>query len=716
MKLHFPTRNSIRPCSAVRYMSILLLSDVVVAAEPSSLMDERTLQEVVVTAQKRSERLQDVPISISVLGGERLDTSTAQGITESLSRVPGVMADESSIGGGTQLRMRGVTATSSVFAGASTVAYYLDSVPFGFLYSAILPDTNAYDLDRVEVLRGPQGTLYGASSLAGVVRVLTHNADPNAFGFKVRAATSSTEGGGENYRGDMAVNVPLVDGKLAMRMVAGYQSLSGWIDKPIEKNANDAKISNVRLKINAQPSDQLSIGASVWRSRADYGAPSAGLDNGQRNSLIDEPISSDFDAYSLKADYDFYGVSLTSMTSYLDYVNESYYDVLIIGGAPGIFQYLFPAKLFAQEFNLVSTNEGNWRWSLGGLYRDEQEETRFYWNPTYAQRTQDLYASESYAVFGELTRIFLDGQLELTGGLRYFEDRVKQDQRATFNGAPPAGPYADTTFDATTPRLILTWYPNEHATVYASYGEGFRSGRAQNINILRISPAFDPIKPDTLTNYELGAKGGLWGGRLNFDAALYYMDWRDIQQQLSVYDPVVANYWSTLVNSKSASGMGFDLGITAELVEGLTLGATFSTNDLGFDTDVFSGGVLLFSKDDRPNLSPERTIGASVDYAVALGGRGYEGRFSASVNYTSEQFNRSLARGAVTVAEGDPMTIGRASFSISAPSGWTATLFADNINNEQGSPSAIPATSPGNGNGNFRIRPRTIGAQVDYRY
>ena len=106
---------------------------------------------------------------------------------------------------------------------AALVGYYLDSVPFSLVKSAIAPDFDAYDLQRVEVLRGPQGTLYGANSENGLVRVLTNDADLNNYEFKARSSVSSTDGGGGNYRGDMAVNVPLVDGKLAARLVLGYQ-------------------------------------------------------------------------------------------------------------------------------------------------------------------------------------------------------------------------------------------------------------------------------------------------------------------------------------------------------------------------------------------------------------------------------------------------------------------------------------------------------------
>lgn len=193
--------------------------------------ETRPLEEVIVTAQKRAERLQDVPIAISVLDGASLDNATVEGVAAALNRVPGVTTVTGSFFGGTQVTVRGITAAGPVASGASPVSYYLDSAPFGLVKTAIVPDANAYDLDRVEVLRGPQGTLYGAGGVGGVVRILTKDANPDAFEIKARTSGSSTKDGGENYRGDMAVNVPIVAGKLAARAVVGYEDWGGWIDR-----------------------------------------------------------------------------------------------------------------------------------------------------------------------------------------------------------------------------------------------------------------------------------------------------------------------------------------------------------------------------------------------------------------------------------------------------------------------------------------------------
>jgi outer membrane receptor protein involved in Fe transport len=278
------------------------------------------IEEVIVTAQKRAERLQDVPISIAVLGGEGLDKSTVEGVTEALKRVPGV-TNTVGVNGGTQLAVRGVSAGGPLFSGSSPVAYYLDSVPFGFVKTAIVPDSNAYDVERVEILRGPQGTLYGASAQNGVVRVLTRDANPDAFELKTRTSVSTTDGGGDNYRVDAALNVPLVEDKLAARAVVGYQDMDGWVDAPNRDDVNDAKLVSYRLKVNARPTENLSIGLSAWRSDNDYGAPSTSDDQGRVASVHDQSIATDYDVYGLKIAYDFAGIRLTSSTSYLDYQN-----------------------------------------------------------------------------------------------------------------------------------------------------------------------------------------------------------------------------------------------------------------------------------------------------------------------------------------------------------------------------------------------------------
>jgi outer membrane receptor protein involved in Fe transport len=671
----------------------------------------QTLEEVVVTAQKRTERLQDVPIAITVLGGADLDKSTAQGTTEMLNRVPGVATTLTNQGGGTQVAVRGVTAGGPLFNGSSPIAYYIDSVPFGFIKTAIVPDSSAYDLARIEVLRGPQGTLYGASAQNGVVQLITNDARPDAFDLKARTLISSTKDGGENYRADMAMNVPIVQDKLAARLVAGYQSLSGWIDKPNKADANDAELRDVRLKVNAKPSEALSIGLSAWINREDYGAPSVSDDNMRQSSLVDESISTEYDVYGLKVDYEFPAVTLSSRTSYLDYTNEGTVDFAPAGLAVPLFTRL-NSDVVAQELILNSTGEGAWRWSLGAMYRDAEDLLRQEFPGILVVPVDFTEASKSTAVFGSLTRRLMDGKLELTAGLRHFEDDVTGKENISITGDPSAPLiHTKSTFQSNSPRFVVTVHPSDAFTLYASYAEGFRSGFNQHSFVLLAAPQFPPLKADNLVNYEVGAKGSAWDGRVTFDSAVFYMDWEDVQQTLTVDFNGAAV--TALVNGKSASGPGFEFAVTAELIERLQLGLNFSWNDLQMDAPVFSEGALLFAKGDRLNLSSEYTAGVSIDYEFPLGRNGFNGRFSTSANYGSEQDQRTIAGGTQLIGKGDDMLIARASFTVDFPNRWSATLLADNINNEKATP---VRDSTGVTDWSMRVRPRTIGVQVEYSF
>lgn len=672
---------------------------------------ELGLEEIVVTAQKREERLQDVPISISVLSGADLDRSTADGASELLNRVPGVIANTGNSFGGSSITIRGVS--SGTFNGASPVAYYLDGVPFGFVKFGLVPDTNVYDLERIEVLRGPQGTLYGASAQSGVVRILTADPDVNRFDFKARTSVSSTEAGGEGYRGDLAINVPIIDGKLAARAVVGYQDLSGWIDSPEGKEINDGEVGNYRLKVKAQPTENLSVGLSAWRSKSDYGSTNRSADGERRLSPapLERDFSTEYDVYGLKIGYDFPLFSITSTTGYLDYENSGNQD-LSLTGSPGTgILSAFYSKVRSQEVVLNSTHTKAWRWTFGAMYRDVDARLFQLFSPPEPVPIDFGDTSESLAVFGELTRVFFDGRFEVTGGLRYFEDDVAQLelQRYLNDGQPLYR--ADNTFEKVSPRVALTWHPSADLTAYVAYSEGFRSGFDQHAIVKAFAPDFPPVQEDNLKNYEVGVKGALWANRVNFEAAVYYVDWEDVQQTVTLN--VAGGQFTALGNGKSASGVGYDVGLTAQPVDRLTLGLNFSHNDLTQDSDVLIGGRPLFSRGDRLNTSPENTLGASVDYVFLPGNRGWQAQLSASANYISEQDSRGFFNGVSTNFPGDDMLIARTSVALSAGDHWSATLFVDNVNNERGAVTRSALNIPDQA---LRIRPRTVGLQLEYHY
>ena len=707
-------RNKLRLLVTV-WGGIIALPSVAVAqsAGSTSANPMAETSEIVVTAQKREQNLQEVPISITALGGDALDKGTAEGVAEALRSVPGVstLSDRNALG--TQVVVRGV-AGGGLFSGSGApIAYYLDSVPFGLVRTAVAPDATAYDLERVEVLRGPQGTLYGASALNGVVRVLTKDVDLDRFELKARGQASVTRYGGWNYRGDAAANLPIVEDRLGLRVTAGYQDFSGWIDRASARDANDAKMANVRVKLKAQPTDNLTIGLSAWISRGDYGAPNTGDGSRFNSATVDEPSTVDFDIYALNLRYDLGPVTISSATSYLKY---SSFNILDYGpfciGCGGFTQTNnLNSKVFTEELLVNSNGSGPWRWSLGGFFRDASDRSSYEFPGSPAGGFND--DSKSIAVFGEITHLFGDGQFELTGGLRYFRDRVKMADRA------PGSTIRDSaTFESTTPRAVLTWHPGDRTMIYASYSQGFRSGVVQAPEVITVG--FPPAAPDRLTNYEIGAKTDLLDRKLSVELSAYYIDWDDVQQSLAV--PIGNTFYTGIVNGASASGFGADFSLVARPANGLSFGGNISVNNLELDQDVLSGGLLLFHKGDRLNQSPRLTFGGFGAYDFDVGG-GYSANFSISANHTSRVSLRSLQNGVLYVSPSDRQFVGHASVAIRAPEHWELKLFVDNFTNEQGVTlsNAFPdpySTTPRSfiPAWDGRPRPRTVGLQLDFRY
>jgi outer membrane receptor protein involved in Fe transport len=509
----------------------------------------------------------------------------------------------------------------------------------------------------------------------------------------------------------MAVNVPLVEGKLAARVVAGYEDRGGWVDKPNlqQKDVNSGTLNNVRAKIKAQPTDSLSIELSAWHSRDEYDG-FTGANRGWTNpSAVNESVLVDYNIYGLSVGYALPAFTISSTTGYMNLKNDSLYDLSWVG-VPLIIGTVNNSDVFSEELIFNSSLEGPWRWTAGAMYRDGTEQLNqiFGGSLPSAAGIADT-ASTSVAVFGEVTRTL--GKLEFTAGLRRFEDKVTYDQPAAPSTNQTAF-FGEVNFHATSPRVVLTWHAADDALLYGSYAEGFRSGGTLSPD--RVSNGLSALKPDTLKNYEVGTKGELLDGRLKYDVSVFYIDWQDIQQTRTITLPSGIPV-SAQLNGDSASGFGSDVGLTLQPIEGLTLGLNFGWSDLTLDKDVLSvvGGVnTAFAKaGNRIPFSPEYTGGVSADYAFPLGTSGFEAVLSASASYVSSQIFRTILFDQIRSATGDNTTIGRVGFSIQAPKHWELNFFINNINNEQDVVvpdlfSLVP----------MRARPRTIGAQFAYEY
>jgi outer membrane receptor protein involved in Fe transport len=261
------------------------------------------------------------------------------------------------------------------------------------------------------------------------------------------------------------------------------------------------------------------------------------------------------------------------------------------------------------------------------------------------------------------------------------------------------------TFDALTPRVVLTYLPSRSFTAYASYSQGFRSGFNQSPSVIRTAPDLPPVDADKLHNYEIGAKGSALNGAFTFDTALYYIKWKDIQTNLTLRYlgvPIAAT-----VNGPSASGVGFDLAMAAHPTTGMDIGGTFSYSGLKLDEQIISNLIVLFGKGDRLSYSPEFTVGAFAAYSFPLGGD-LTGRFEASINHRSKVPARALVSGVSRLYLSDDAISARSAFSISSSKYWKATLFVDNLTNYKGM-----LQPPTDVSQMLRPRPRTIGLQIE---
>jgi outer membrane receptor protein involved in Fe transport len=659
------------------------------------------LEEIIVTAQKRSERLIDVPIAIAAFGDQALaDTGAAQ-LSDFLQTAPGVgIVDNQN---GTQnIQIRGI---NSVY-GNAPIGYYLDELPFSLIGNTQVPDVRTYDLQRVEVLRGPQGTLYGDGSLGGTIRILTNDPDLQELGGSVSlTGMDTTDGGGSTVAQGM-VNVPLSKDVAALRLVAGYEDYGGWVDNAAtgEHDENDRRIDTYRGKFRWAPSERLDMVFSAWHNESD-GTGSTLATKDYETAFPPDESKVDYDLYSATVRYAFDTVDLVSATSYMDYSHE------LLTYVAGLFAFTDETDedVFSQELRLTSKSDGPFRWT-GGLFYRAMDRGTFSALPDFFF-TQDLnMQSDAWAVFGEGTLSLLDKRLDLTVGLRYFEDQLDYSEvidPALLSLIQSVDPSYDgkvnETFDALSPKFNVAYKLADDWMVYGNVAKGFRTGQAQpaiSLGLAILSGVQVPsgIDPETLWSYEVGTKGAFADGRVRVEAAVYYNDWQDLQVPVAVTSQVRA-----LVNGGSARTQGFELGLTFMPMDGLTLELNGGYTDAKFAEDV--AGINIHDGDEIPGV-PETTASAAATYRWTLR-NGLGGFAHAGVQYASERTDT------VNLAlPSDDTTQLDLRFGLEGKS-LAGYVFVDNATDEDG---AYDVYNFGPTGPAPRVRPRTYGAELRYSF
>jgi iron complex outermembrane receptor protein len=553
--------------------------------------EERVTEEITVTATLREEKVQDVPFSVAAPSEEQLRKQGVESIEGIAQTTPGLTVQN--LGPGqSQVAMRGVSSGQIVRDQPGVkeqVGVYLDGS--GISLSLFTPDIDLFDMSRVEVLRGPQGTLFGAGSASGTMRYITNQPRIGESETVAELTANSLTDGETGGSAKVAVNAPL-GATSALRFTGFYNSFGGFIDAvqpglSLKEDVNTGERAGGRLALRMQPNERLTITPRIIYQKVDTNGwnredafnilanpytttrPAVNLDEREQFTQFEEPFTDKFLLADLNFTYDFGGLALTSITSYTDR------DILVVrdataltasitGGSIGLPEPAYSldaplddattVKLWTQELRL---NGGADRlsWVTGLFYstmdRDYGQsllvsgfesltgvptEGKF-GAPRDVLYFSDLtYQMDQFALFGEATWTASD-RIDLTGGLRYYD--FQEDRVQTFDGifADPGTNAGSTSANGFAPRLIASFALREDTKLNAQVSKGFRLGGINDpLNVPLCTPqdlvtfgGRDEWEDEEIWNYEVGTKSTLRRGRGTFNVSAYYMDIKNLQ-------------------------------------------------------------------------------------------------------------------------------------------------------------------------------------------
>ncbi len=590
-----------------------------------------TVGDVVVTANKRAEKLKDVAQAVTSISGNALSLQQAVHFEDYVTLVPGFNL-VSAQPGQSRLVLDGVN-TGGVSA---TVATYVDETPYGSATGlanggVLAPDLDTFDINRVEVLRGPQGTLYGASSLGGVLKFITNAPDPNHFAAKVEVDGENTDHGGDGGSVKAMVNLPISD-KIAVRASGFYTDEAGYIDDPLRgaKNINDTRFDGGRIGVYLHPTEKLTIRLTAAAQNINSNGDSVEDLNpatlqplyGQltQSRTFAQPNDIAYRVYNATADYDFGFADLLSSTSYGTLHQSTDEDATALFGIPAGIEQELEQQKFTQEVRLTSKPQ-QLEWLVGGFFtreRNELNQDLGEVDPAHPPQfavdglefvTLDSVYSE-YAVFGNLDYHFTD-RFDLSVGGRYSENRQSAGQVTSGLLVGPAfnepGSSSEGVFTfAVAPKYKI----NDDVTVYARVSKGYRPGGPNVLSPGAPNTVPRSFQSDSLIDYQAGVKADLLDKTVSVDASVFYIDWSRIQLLADV-----ANF-GVNVNGGKAKSDGVEGTISYAPLRGLNLSANAAYTDatLESDTGVLLGGV----KGDPLPYSAKWTWALNADYTRAI--------------------------------------------------------------------------------------------------
>lgn len=597
------------------------------------------LQEVVVTAQKRTERQQDVPTSIVVLSGTELEDRGAVQLEDYAKEVPGMNVIGARGPGLGEIVLRGISTGSDH---SSPVGLYLDDVPFTpsspiALTTNLAFDPDLADIDHIEVLEGPQSTLYGANTVGGLVKFVTKQPDLHTTEGELSVTGSDIDGGGTGGGARASINLPIVDDVVGLRASVFYRNDPGFVDNEYSgaKNVNWDSVRGGRLSLKVKFSDLLETTLTGMAQDIDQPGPNQVYLNPATlqptfgrlaySSAVAQPSDSTYRSLADTTTYRMPFAQLTNVASYAKFENVSTVDYSSLSGAGGLppgdllnFANTSYSKRYTDELRLAST-PGRIEWLFGGFYTHESDDnleidtglnpdgsvtpvTSPYHN-VYDGNFVPHFREE--AVFGDLTFHITD-QVAVTGGARYSANNQSVNWTSTGAFGINNVPSYNVHDSATTYLGTVTYTPNRDLTVYVRAASAYRPGGPNVLNDLEISGGAQPsYKSDLLWNYEAGVKGAAWDHRINYTADVYHMKWSDIQLTETI------NNFIVVANGSGAKSDGAEASLAIAPIEHLSVNLKGAYTDAKFTAAAPALGAV--SGDSLP-YSPKVMAAAIADY------------------------------------------------------------------------------------------------------
>jgi outer membrane receptor protein involved in Fe transport len=720
-----------------------------VVADAAASPGREALQEIVVTATKRNEDLQNVGLSITALTMEQLESKGVTQFFDYATSIPNLSFGIGAADG--SLAARGVALRG--IEGANTTGFYIDDTP---VLETL--DPHIVDVSRIEVLRGPQGTLYGAESMGGTVRIITAQPTATAFSGQVHVGGSDTQHGSGNEIAEGDVNIPLVSNVLSVRASAFYQFDSGYFDKDIGPysapptqtlhDVGSMKYSGGQIALKFEPVEGLSFTPRImYQETVQDGVPYA-LDD--PNNLVQHQMfnigeggTDKWWLASFTANYDLPFGSIVSSSAYFErktFETEDDTDVLALdlglpNPIPSPITREIDLRRFAQEVRFASSFQGPFQMILGGFYSNSTRPRDYEWtgqglgaatgtpNDLALSFIDSRHATES-AVFGDVSYDILSN-LKATAGVRWFNDTATFHQYTNglfFGGAPSTYVAAPTSESGFTPKYLLEYKLTPNLLTYASVAKGFREG-GNNIalppgpppggcdqdlkNIGATASEVSTFKSDSLWNYEVGFKSSFMDHRYTLNGSGFVIEWNNIQQQISL--PLCG--YGVTGNSGAARSTGFELEFSGRVIPELTLGAGLGYEDAritqqGLDSPQTVGSPVY--------LVPGITIASNAEYERHLNAT-WSGFARLDYSHVGESWSANNAQ--VNPLKRSAYTITDLRFGVRRER-YEFTAFVKNLSNEHanlGDAIMIGAQIPGQPH--FVInQPRTIGVEARLRF